>query len=188
MHGESPNAVCHKIHLLQLWINPDIYQDSLPKANYQLFQPEDLPVFDTDKFSVRIIIGETFERESPVKSPWPLQYLHVQLKPYEQINLDIACANWQGFIYVLHGAGQFGVNNIHAIKGDLVKFSSKPDTKVRIQNNADELLDFVMVSGKPHNKPFYKLLGHGGALIADKGDKVRNWMKNFEVDKENFGK
>ena len=31
----------------------------------------------------------------------------------------------------------------------------------------DSPLEFILATGKPHHKPFVKLLGHGGAIVAD---------------------
>jgi hypothetical protein len=48
-------------------------------------------------------------------------------------------------------------------------------------------LEFVLAAGKPHHKAFVKLLGHGGAIVADKETHARTWMQQYEKDPEHFG-
>ena len=49
-------------------------------------------------------------------------------------------------------------------------------------------MEVVFATGVPMNKPWVKLLGHDGAIIANTEEEARNFMKEFEKDQENFGK
>merc|ERR1712060_64240 len=53
--------------------------------------------------------------------------------------------------------------------------------------NADEAMELLVCFGPPIGKPFYKLLGYGGALVASSEEKVRSLMRNYEQDPKNFG-
>jgi hypothetical protein len=44
-----------------------------------------------------------------------------------------------------------------------------------------------MAAGKPHHKPFVKLLGHGGAIVADTEKHAREWLSQYEQNPGEFG-
>merc|ERR1712224_966669 len=52
---------------------------------------------------------------------------------------------------------------------------------------ADDALELLVGFGTPSGKPFYKLLGYGGALVASSEEKVRAMMLQYEKDPKNFG-
>jgi redox-sensitive bicupin YhaK (pirin superfamily) len=56
-------------------------------------------------------------------------------------------------------------------------------------NNPQRVPITVFVgAGVPHGKPWVKLLGHDGAMIAGTEAEVRAQMKRYEADPENYGK
>ena len=187
VHGEAPIEGMRKVRLLQLWFNPGIYKLRLPKANYQLFQPDELPIHQDDTLWAKVIIGEGFNMTSPVLSNWPIQYLHIRMAPDQTCTFNIPDSAWQGFIYVINGQGKFGCNEVLGIEQQCVIFGSETSSSIQVTNTSPDSLEFVLASGKPHQKPFIKLLGHGGAIVADTESRARSWMKEYEADPEHFG-
>jgi redox-sensitive bicupin YhaK (pirin superfamily) len=112
VHGEAPTSENRKVRLLQMWFNPGIYQSPLPEASYQLFQPEELPIFADENLWAKVIIGKCFGISSPVQIRWPLLYLHLKLTRSQSYTLELPDKNWNGFIYVIKGAGRFGDNQM----------------------------------------------------------------------------
>ena len=187
VHGEAPVDQIQKIRLLQMWYNPGIYDLPLPMANYQLFQPDELPIYEDEKLWAKIIIGEGFNFSSPVLSQWPIQYLHIKLAPQQTYTLKISDSNWTGFIYVINGKGKFGVNEVIGTDQQCLVLGSEKTSSIQI-NNIDQIpLEFILATGKPHHKTFVKLLGHSGAIVADTEAHARTWMKKYEDDPAHFG-
>ncbi|WP_131774977.1 pirin family protein [Legionella anisa] len=187
VHGEAPIEGIRKLRLLQLWFNPGLYNQPLPPAQYQLFQPRDLPIYETDTLWARVIIGVSFDRCSPVKSTWPIQYVHFKLTAQQNYSIPISEADWQGFIYIIKGNGQFGTNKISGTSQQCLVIGSELSDTLPIKNMSQDPLEFILATGKPHQKPFVKLLGHGGAIVADTVKTARNLMHLYESDPEHFG-
>lgn len=187
VHGEAPIEGMRKVRLLQLWLNPGIYELPLPQANYQLFQPDELPVYQDDKVWAKVIIGEGFHLASPVVSHWPIQYLHIKLATQQSFTFEMPDPAFQGFIYILNGQGKFGSNEALGKEQQCLVLGTEPSTAIQISNTDSNPLEFVLATGKPHHKPFFKLLGHGGAIVADTALRARSWMKAYEADPEHFG-
>lgn len=187
VHGEAPIEGVRKLRILQLWYRPDIYQHPLPQASYQLFQPDEMPIYQNEKLWVKVIIGQAFDLISPVISPWPLQYLHIKIAVRQDVDFTIPDPSWQGFIYVINGKGRFGVNEVLGEAKQCLLLGSKASSTLSVKNSDSIPLEFILATGKPHHKPFVKLLGHGGALVADTESHARDAMKMYEASPENFG-
>lgn len=187
VHGEAAAEGNRNAHWLQLWINPGIHNKPLPKASYQLYQPQEIPVYTEDKLQVRIIIGSAFGKTSPVKSDVPLQYLHVQMDAHSKKIFYLPEPTWQGFIYVIKGNGQFGLEETVGKAQDCLVLDNDQQTEI-ITNSGTQPLEFILVSGLPHHREFFKLLGSGGALVCDTREEAYAAMQRFSVEGENFGK
>lgn len=187
VHGEAPIEGVRKVRLLQMWYNPGLYDLLLPEASYQLFQPNEMPIYEDEKVWVKVIIGEGFNLISPVLNSWPIQYLHVKLAPQQTYTLKMPDPTWQGFIYVISGQGKFGANEVLGSAQRCLVLGSERNGSIQINNMHSAPLEFVLASGKPHHKAFVKLLGHGGAIVADTETHARTWMQQYEKDPEHFG-
>jgi quercetin 2,3-dioxygenase len=79
-------------------------------------------------------------------------------------------------------------NKHQAIKQQCIEINAAGADLITIENTGSEILECIIVSGTPHNKPFCKLLGHGGALVGPDKATVATAMQEYEADPENFGK
>ena len=170
-----------------MWFNPGIYDLPLPTANYQLFQPKDLPVYQDENIWAKVIIGDAFHLTSPVITRWPIQYLHIKLAPGKTYQLNIPDTTWQGFIYIISGQGQFGANKSVGTTQQCLVLGSEATSAIEIHNTHSTPLECIFGIGAPHHKPFVKLLAHGGAIVADTEAHARAWMQEYEQDPEHFG-
>lgn len=184
LHEEEPIIHGGPLRWLQLWINPGKTTD---KPSTQLIEPENIPVHKTENAVIRILAGTAFNYTSPLRSHWPLQYLHVSLHPKNSIELPLADPSWQGFIYILGGEGQFGQNKIPAKQRDCLVFNNEMADSLHVTNTSQNTpLDFVLLCGKPQQKPFYKILCGGGALIAESDKAARDAAACYESNPEHF--
>ncbi|MDF1761234.1 MAG: pirin family protein [Coxiellaceae bacterium] len=175
-------------HWVQLWLNPGIYDRPLAQAHTQLIKPDAMPMYADDDMTIRVLIGEAYGCSSPVDSGWPVLYLRVVLKANTTKAINLEHKDWNGFIYVLNGKGKFGSTAIEATYQNILSFDTRESTSIEITNVMDSELVFMLALGKPHNKEFKKLLGHGGAIVADTEKNARETMSAFEADKDNFGR
>ncbi|MDF1795116.1 MAG: pirin family protein [Coxiellaceae bacterium] len=175
-------------HWLQLWLNPGVYNKPLPQAYAQLISPDLTPIYADDDMTIRVLMGDAYNCSSQVISDWPVLYMRVVIKANKTKEINLEHNNWNGFVYVIEGSGFFGANEDKAAYQNLLIFDTKESTSLTVSNAMDSDLVFMLALGKPHNKDFSKLLGHGGAVVADTEESAREAMTAFEADEDNFGK
>ena len=84
---------------------------------------------------------------------------------------------------------KFAKEEISATVQDCIELANDEETAIKVTNPSEtEILEFVFISGKPHKRKFCKLLGHGGALVADTKTEVIEAMNKYETEGEDFGK
>jgi redox-sensitive bicupin YhaK (pirin superfamily) len=188
VHGEAPVEGERNVRLLQLWYNPGIYDSQLPSARYQLFQPNELPIYEDQQIWAKVIIGNAFGLTSPVSTRWPIQYVHLKVAPHQTHLIKIQDATWHGFIYVIRGKGKFGENKTIGEPQQCMILGLEKAVSIRVTNTSSEVLEFIFATGKPHHKKFIKLLGHGGAVVTDTEKKARAFMQDYENNSEDFGR
>jgi redox-sensitive bicupin YhaK (pirin superfamily) len=187
VHGEASAEENRNAHWFQLWINPGVHKKPLPKASYQLYQPQDIPIYEENKLKVRVVVGSAYGQTSPVKSDISLQYLHIQMDANTKKYFELPDSKWQGFIYIIKGSGAFGEDKTLGEAQHCLILENDLQTEIEIKSD-DHLLEFILVSGLPHQRGSYKLLGHGGALVSDTKEDLYAAMKRFSIEGENFGK
>lgn len=187
VHNESAIPRSPHLHWLQLWFNPGIYGESLPLATSQLIPPGQLPEYSmADGVFVRVVIGKTKEGTSPIVSDWPLLYLHIKLSPDAKGEFPLYSENCRGFVYTVKGNDAV-VEGQAIHQRQCVEIESDDHMYITIENRGQEAVELILVSGQPHHRPFYKLLGHGGALVGPNPESVRQSMKDYEADPDKFG-
>jgi len=142
-HGEGGGADGGPVHGLQLWIN-------LPRAEkqiapgYQALQAEEVPEIRVGDAAVRVLVGEG----SPTQVQTPAVYLDVKLPASGTAELPIP-AGFQGFAYVLGGAGSFGSNALAAHEKQVVVLGPS-DQKASFRASAGtEGVWFVLAAARP---------------------------------------
>lgn len=188
VHNESVVPKSSHLHWLQLWFNPGIYGETLPSATSQLIPPGQLPEYSVaDGILVRVVIGKTTEGVSPIISDWPLLYLHVKMSPGTKGEFPLYSKHCRGFAYIVKGEDVV-VQGQKAHRRQCVEIEFDDHTSITIENKGQEPVELILVSGQPHQRPFYKLLGHGGALVGPSSESVRQAMKDYEADPDKFGR
>jgi hypothetical protein len=64
---------------------------------------------------------------------------------------------------------------------------SELSEQIQLENTSSQTLEVIFAAGKPHQQSFTKLLGFGGAIIADTVANACKWMQAYEKDPEHFG-
>lgn len=194
VHGESPvpfadgDAEDKRLRWLQLWINPGVHSPLL-KASTQLASRESIPIVRFGDATVRILIGDAYQKASPIKSDWPVLYLHVTVAVNKSWRFSELPPGWQGFFYVLKGHGDFGPKPHDGQVKDCLVFSVGDQEPLTAINKSSQYeLEFIVAAGKPHRRNFVKLLGHGGAMVAGSLEEANRIMTIYQSDPENFGR
>eukprot|EP00028_Trichosphaerium_sp_Am-I-7-wt_P015476 CAMPEP_0168512510 /NCGR_PEP_ID=MMETSP0405-20121227/2832_1 /TAXON_ID=498012 /ORGANISM="Trichosphaerium sp, Strain Am-I-7 wt" /LENGTH=273 /DNA_ID=CAMNT_0008531009 /DNA_START=103 /DNA_END=924 /DNA_ORIENTATION=- len=168
VHSEMPGTP-EVNHGLQLWVN-------LPKAqkmkdpNYQELTKEQIPNYNKDGVTVRIIAGESYGIKAKVYTHIPITYLHVTLEKSATFEQAVP-SNLDGFVYVLKGEGQFGKDSVAGKEGQLLMFDAGESLSVQTK----EGVDFVLLSGKPIKEPVAKY----GPFVMNTQEEIMQAMVDY---------
>ncbi len=145
-HGEGLGGDrSEAILALQLWINLEKAQKSV-EPDYQTLEPEDVPVIAKDGATVKVIVGD----DSPMKLLTPTMYLDVTVDPGGEFTRSIP-SEFQGFAFVIEGAGLFGKEATRASTGQLVVLGSGENFHAAA--DGDDPVRFILLAGQPHREP-----------------------------------
>lgn len=114
-HGEGGGSgPAGPVHGLQLWINLPRADKQIPPG-YQAVQAEQIPETSIGDARVRVLVGEG----SPTVLHTPAIYLDATLPAGGTTDLPVP-VGFQGFAYILDGAGRFGANGLDAAETQVV--------------------------------------------------------------------
>lgn len=151
----------------------------------------------------RVLIGEYEDQKG---APHPVTVLHCGLPPFLGPGRLRIPAGVNGFLFAAERGARVKLLGTAALeefvvpaRGELLlppqpaAYDLSVDVEIETSGDAaaagkaDEELDLLVCFGAPVGKKFYKLLGYGGALVADSEEKVRRKMREYEADPRNFG-
>jgi quercetin 2,3-dioxygenase len=143
-HGEGGGSgPAGPVHGLQLWINLPRAEKQIPPG-YQAVQAEDIPEQAVGDARVRVLVGDG----SPTQLQTPAIYLDASVTPSGQTQLTVP-AGFQGFAYVLDGAGSFGANALSAEATQVVVLGQATEETVFPVRAGDQGVRFVLAAARP---------------------------------------
>ena len=99
-----------------------------------------------DGATVKVIVGD----DSPMKLLTPTMYLDVTVDPGGEFTRSIP-SEFQGFAFVIEGAGLFGKEATRASTGQLVVLGSGENFHAAA--DGDDPVRFILLAGQPHREP-----------------------------------
>jgi len=147
IHSEMPQQTEGMMRGFQLWINLPA-KEKMGEPAYQEFQPEAIPVIETDDYRVKVLVGDYKGQQGPVNDPYThVQYLDVTVKADKTFAHDLD-ASLQGFVYVFEGDARVGSTELpkhsFAVLGD--------GSRLEISAGNNDVR-FILVAGQPLNEP-----------------------------------
>src|SRR5437773_6870485 len=157
VHAEMPSAEFMRdggrMHGFQLWVNLP-QRDKMVKPRYQEIPSSRIPKATSADglVSVSVIAGEAMGEKAVIETRTPIIYLHYRIKQGGFVTQQVPRA-FNAFVYVVDGAGLFGVEGERGTDGQMVMFAPDGD-EVRIENPADAktVLEVLLIDGAPLNE------------------------------------
>ena len=202
------------VHLIQLWFNPGVgLGRENEKSEVVLLDENVIPKVNLKEIgngsgsgTARVLIGEFQGEKSPAKT-WDAKILllHCYLEKDCNVSIDLPDEEFTSvWVYSLRGS-----ENDLIVGTDADGEVCKPQELKLVNNNDSNItksttpggtrihlktlktseggsVHFLLGAGKPFWNPWFKLLGHDGALIGPTESFVRTKMKEFEKNPEKF--
>lgn len=143
-HSEMPAGDGGPGRGLQLWINLARAEKQI-EPDYQIVEPEDVPVVERDQASVRVLAGEG----STVKLRTPSLYLDVAIADGGGFHWDLP-PEFAGFVYVIDGQGVFGSEQTSGEAGKLLVLGEGDLLEAGARSGP---VRFILCAGRPHREP-----------------------------------
>lgn len=163
---------------LQLWVNL-ASKDKMCDPNYQELKDVDIPrAKPTEGVEIKVIAGESFGSNSPVRTKTPVMYLDFKLEANKSVEQAIPSEFQTAFIYTLSGQVRVGEENTIAKPHTTVVLDqgSENETTYLSVKSTDEPAHFVLIAGKPLNEP---IVQHGPFVMNEQEDIYQTFEDYF---------
>ncbi|MCF6406236.1 pirin family protein [Chitinophaga filiformis] len=138
-------------HLLQLWVNLPA-ENKMEEPRYQDILRSHTPVRKEDGVEIRIISGSSGNVTSTTLNYTPVTMVEIELAAGKTVIQDFP-ADYNGFIYVVNGAGVFGANKVAGKESEVLWLSQSVDNPSEVEITTTEQLRCLAIAGKPLREP-----------------------------------
>eukprot|EP01087_Luapelamoeba_hula_P021561 TRINITY_DN756_c1_g1_i2.p1 TRINITY_DN756_c1_g1~~TRINITY_DN756_c1_g1_i2.p1 ORF type:complete len:282 (-),score=40.51 TRINITY_DN756_c1_g1_i2:81-926(-) len=174
VHSEMP-ASEGVSHGLQLWINLAA-ADKMVEPQYQELLSKDIPVVtQEDGVSVRVIAGTSCGVSAAVRTRTPTMFLDVTMQKDAEFTQAVP-AEYNGFAYILSGAGTFGLESIEGRTSACLVLGSGDSLTIKA-TSSDAPLRFVLIAGKPIGEP---IVQHG-PFVMNTQEEIAQAFRDYQL-------
>ncbi|MFI5131002.1 MAG: pirin family protein [Chitinophagales bacterium] len=138
-------------HLVQLWINLPAHK-KMTAPRYQNILFDNIPVRTEEGVLYKVISGSSGNVSAATKNHVPVTMVEINVKAGYTAKQDFK-ADYNGFVYVLKGAGKFGSGNVEGSQKEVLWMSASVDHDNEISIEAIEDLKVLVIAGKPIREP-----------------------------------
>lgn len=160
-------------HLLQLWVNLPAAQ-KMVEPRYQEIIHTEAPVRKDNGAEIKVISGSSGGVTSKTQNYAPVTMVEVTLQEAHTVVQDFP-ADFNGFIYVIEGAGIFGANKVAGKKNDVLWLEPSVDEASEVELYATQPLLCVVIAGKPLREP----VAAKGPFVMNTEEQIKQAFKDF---------
>ena len=172
--GDDPTGT--GFSFCQLWFNPGRLEsaDERPMRS-QVIAPAAIPLVSEGPLSLRVLGGSYKGSASPLELPHELLLLHGRLEGGAAAPIELP-PHFEGFIALVKDSGEGAVGSQPLSLGQVGRIGAGA-APLTLRATSDAPIFFLLGAGVPHEQPFAKLLGFGGALVEATPEAVRAKMQ-----------
>jgi len=176
IHNETP-IDSRTVHTLQLWVNLPA-ADKLTEPRYQVLKRDAQPVRNLDGATIRLFSGASGNLNSETLNHVPVTMVEFELQPNARAVQELP-ADYNGFLYVLEGAGFFGVDRKPAQAGQIVwleRPDKKGDSEFAVQTG-DQPLRAILWAGRPLRESVVAY----GPFVMNTKEQIRQAFADYQA-------
>lgn len=176
VHSEGPAEKMQEeggtVQLLQLWINLPADKKQLP-ASFRHYAAAAMPVFESEKQWLKVVIGEYQDQVSPVSTHTPMLLYHLKIKKDEIVTLPVK-ETYTAALYIMQG--RVKVLNQQTTAGELVNFNTDGN---QVVFTAAEDAELLFLGGAPIKE---KVVSYG-PFVMNSFEEIQQAIANYETGK-----
>ncbi|HWF45067.1 MAG TPA: pirin family protein [Candidatus Kapabacteria bacterium] len=174
--GPPPDSKFPHMHGFQIWVNlPKSKKWIEPKS--QRITSAQIPTIENSErgYTVKVLGGNAEGAVGPVKTTWPVLYLHYILQPGGRVTLDVP-KDINAMLYVFHGSVMIG-NDERVKEGELGILSD--GDRVEFSNASDSQTELLVLGGKPIGEPVARY----GPFVMNEREEVFQAFDDYNAGK-----
>ncbi|MFD2035387.1 pirin family protein [Belliella marina] len=160
-------------HLLQLWVNLPA-EHKMVEPRYQEIPHIEASVRKENGAEIKVISGSSAGVISHTKNFAAVTMVEISLQANHSVVQDFQ-ADFNGFIYIIEGAGVFGANKVAGKKNDVLWLTPSVDNPSEVELHATEPLLCVVIAGKPLREP----VEAKGPFVMNTEEQIKQAFKDF---------
>jgi redox-sensitive bicupin YhaK (pirin superfamily) len=177
VHKEQPSENLKRNggvwHGFQVWINLPAAKKNIAPS-YQEIRASEIPSYNGEGFSVKILVGSAFGLASPIQPHTPVEYHHYILAPTSRVEIAVNQEH-NTFLYPLSGTFQIGE---HVFARGMLPLLDKDGNRVTVVNaSAIETAEFIFFSGRPLNEPVARY----GPFVMNNDMELKQALYEFQA-------
>jgi redox-sensitive bicupin YhaK (pirin superfamily) len=165
-------------HLLQLWVNLPSGAKMM-EPGYQDILASKMPVYRTEGVEVKVISGSAGDTVADTINQVPVSMVEVSLQPGFAYSQDLP-ADYNGFIFVLEGSGEFGAAHTGGEEKEVLWLSEEPHASSEISIRALAVpVKVLVIAGKRLREPVVAR----GPFVMNTEEEINQAYKDFRDGK-----
>ena len=160
-----------KYHGFQIWLNmPAKYKFSDPTT--AVFKEGHMASLSTDKYNVKIVLGELLGKRSEIETLSPAFYFHVTLQADARLDIPTDPTH-NAFAYVIDG--EVETNEHKALKTNQIALYQRGDSLVQLYSKQGA--ELLILGGQPLNEPVFSY----GPFVMNSEEEIRRVINDYNA-------
>jgi redox-sensitive bicupin YhaK (pirin superfamily) len=157
-------------HGFQIWLNtPSKYKFAAPSTI--VHREEQMDLIETEKYVIKVVLGELFNASSKIELQTPAFYYHVKMQ--DDSRLDIPTnPNHNAFIYLING--KLELESAKQLKPNQVVLYQRGENLINLY--AECASEFLVLGGQPLNEPVYSY----GPFVMNTEEEIQKCIQNYQ--------
>jgi redox-sensitive bicupin YhaK (pirin superfamily) len=177
VHSEMPSEAFLRSggrrHGFQIWVNL-ARADKALVPRYKDVPAATIPVaHPADGVTARVLAGDVFGMQGPVRTATPWNYVHVTLAPSARVVQPVP-AGWTATAYVFDGIGRIGRRDVR--RGDYAVFADDGAT-IALENTGTQSLEALLLSARPIGEPMVRY----GPFVMNSIDEIQRAFEDYRA-------
>lgn len=175
VHAEGMNenkTQAETVHGLQFWISLPAKDKFIEPAFYH-YASKDLQSFTIGSTTIKVIVGNLLNHQSPVKSLSPAYIFEIKLLANQTLELPIQIGDSCGLYMV---SGSILSNNKELLPTSITRFDDKGDL---LTLTAKEDSHFILLGGTPLNEP---IVGYA-SYVMNNEEQIHQVIMDYQMGK-----
>lgn len=157
-------------HGFQIWLNtPAKYKFADPSTN--VFRESDMANIETEKYSIKVVLGELGDAKSRIELQSPAFYYHIKMQADSRLDIPTDPTH-NAFAYLVKGTLE--LEGGRGLQANQVALYERGESQINLY--AEEGAELLVLGGQPLNEPVISY----GPFVMNSEEQIRQCIRNYQ--------